>query len=155
MRAEYGVPLKWLSQVAQSKTTECIDWPFGVNANGYGQVRVGRKRQLAHRYICLTVHGDPPTTEHTDAAHSCGNRRCCNPAHIRHATSLENQRDKAVHGTLLRGEGRSGVKLTEAKVKSIKQRIGQDSITQIARDFGVSLNAIWLIKTGRNWAHVQ
>lgn len=52
----------------------------------------------AHRLMCVFVNGDCPPDKN-EAAHSCGNRKCVNPAHLRWATYEENGADKIIHGT--------------------------------------------------------
>jgi len=51
--------------------------------------------------------------------------------------------------------GGYNTKLTEAKVKKIKQLLGRNkTLKEIARQFGVSDMQIHRIKTGENWAHI-
>jgi hypothetical protein len=151
-RAKYGEPLKWLLAALLAETDECIEWPFGLDGNGYGIVRVGKKRFGAHRYLCIEAHGEPPTPQHTDAAHSCGNRKCCNKRHLRHATSLDNSRDAMIHGTTARGDGHGRSKLTQDQAREIK--LSGDSGVLMARKYGISESAVSLIRSGVNWASV-
>lgn len=153
MRVRRGEPMAWLRQQLRGNGSMCAIWPFG-QSHGYGAIRHNGRTWHAHRLVCLMAHGEPSANQ-TDVAHSCGNRLCCNPNHLRHATSAENQRDKIVHGTMPHGEGHSGSKLNESDVRKIKRDIGRRSMKQIAEDHGVSVNAIYLIKKGVNWRHVQ
>ncbi|WP_167705803.1 HNH endonuclease [Xanthomonas sp. 3376] len=151
MRAKYGEPLRWLRQVALRQERRCIEWPFGVTRAGYGYVRVGSTRQHAHRYVCILVHGEPGPGQ-TDVAHSCGNRLCCNPAHLRHATSAENSEDAMRHGTVRKGDNHPAAKLTSADVSTIRTMLGARSMSEIARDFRVSRKAVAHIRDGATWA---
>ena len=155
MRAKYGEPLKWLKAALLVETDDCVLWPYAATNGGYGQVRVGRERMQAHRYVCIEAHGAPPSPTHTDAAHSCGNRLCCNKRHVRHATSLENSADAAVHGTILAGERHPRAKLTTDQVKEIKALLSTRGPTALAREYGVSHKAIGFIRDGVNWASVS
>lgn len=52
------------------------------------------------------------------------------------------------------GEDHPEAKLTERDVREIKDRIGDDSLAEIARDYSVSKQAIFHISSGRSWSHV-
>lgn len=54
------------------------------------------------------------------------------------------------------GSENGNSRLTEDQVREIKSRIAQGaSDTSIAKDFGVRAGAIWFIRTGKHWSHVQ
>lgn len=150
MRAKYGEPLRWLQEVALREDDACIEWPFGTTRSGYGYVRVGSRRQHAHRYVCILAHGAPRPGQ-TDVAHSCGNRLCCNPLHLRHATSAENSEDAMRHGTLRKGDSHPGAKLTSAQVSAIRGMLGARSMSRIALDFRVSRKTVAHIRDGNTW----
>lgn len=73
-----------------SNTDQCILWPHGQTNNGYPSM--GPSRPRAHRYVCEQKYGPAPKGK-TDAAHSCRNRLCINPRHLRWATRSENMMD--------------------------------------------------------------
>lgn len=81
------------------KSDDCLEWPYARSGVGYGQMRVDGRSVNVHRLVCLKAHGDPPTREH-QAAHSCGNRLCCNHRHLSWKTQAENELDKVAHGTM-------------------------------------------------------
>jgi hypothetical protein len=152
MRARHGEPVRWLLSQAAVDDEHCRPWPFG-QTHGYGAVRYKGRTWNAHRLLCLLVHGEPEAGQ-TDVAHSCGNRLCCNPRHLRHATPAENQGDKAKHGTVLKGAACPSAKLSEADVVSIRSAISSTPSGELAKRFGVSSRAIRLIASRVNWAHV-
>lgn len=98
MKATYGDPRKWLERAILSDAEECLVWPFATKPNGYGDFRIRGRMMYPHRYVCMSANGDPPDMS-MQAGHSCGNRACCNPKHIRWVTRQENEADKRVHGT--------------------------------------------------------
>lgn len=71
----------------------CIEWPFSRDRNGYGNYQDGTIKR-AHRVILEAVKGPPPSPEKNIAAHNCDNPSCVNPAHLRWATTLENNLDR-------------------------------------------------------------
>ncbi len=95
-----GKVQRWIDELLEQDTDECIIWPFARNNKGYGNLRVDRQYVSAHRYICIQVHDQPPSSEHV-ASHSCGNGfgGCVNPKHLRWKTYSENEQEKKVHGT--------------------------------------------------------
>jgi hypothetical protein len=55
-----------------------------------------------------------------------------------------------------RGEAHHNSKLNKDKVLSVFRRLDSgDSLRAIAEDFKVSITAIWLIKKGVNWSHIN
>jgi len=71
----------------------CWNWQAAAGAGGYGVFKLTSCRTVtAHRLALIAATGiDPPDLQ---AAHSCNNVLCCNPAHLRWATHQENQDDK-------------------------------------------------------------
>lgn len=55
---------------------DCWPWQSGVSGHGFPRIRHGG-RQLAVRRIIMK------TPEGMQTYQSCGNKRCCNPAHLR------------------------------------------------------------------------
>jgi hypothetical protein len=133
---------------------ECVPWPFKATyGSGYGAVTFGGKLTGAHRAVCEINHGPPPSPKH-EAAHSCGNKACVNPAHLRWATPKENAADKAFHGTAPIGEANGCAKLTTQQVAQIRNLKGTATQTAIAQRFGVSRRAIGMIFSNQTWKAV-
>jgi DNA-binding transcriptional regulator YiaG len=134
---------------------ECLLWPFGTNSYGYGQVRFNGSQAPAHRVVCELAHGPFPTPEH-HAAHDnngamCASRSCVNPKHLRWATALENEADKAKHGGIVRGERHGRAKLTERDVQEIRQMKGALSTAELAARYSVSVRTIRNVHSGKKW----
>ncbi|PDT15906.1 hypothetical protein CO670_15540 [Rhizobium sp. J15] len=153
--ARNGEPKAWLETALKLDISACIEWPFGRGGAGYGMIKSGGKMVTVHTIACTSKHGERPSSKF-EAAHSCGNRACCNPNHLRWATSKENNADKIMHGTLLRGENVHTSKLNERDVREIKRVLALGiPKTKIAGDYGVSAATIIAIADGRNWRHVR
>lgn len=69
-------------------TTPCWEWTGNQNRNGYGRVRAGGRREMAHRAVYELFRG--PIPEGLQADHTCRNRACCNPQHIEIVDGLTN-----------------------------------------------------------------
>ncbi len=142
VRPEEGSIGKFYKNVLLSNIDECINWPFNTTVMGYPVYkRNDKKTDLVHRQICEDVNGKPESNR-LDVAHSCGNRLCVNPKHLRWATRKENHKDKIKHGT-------NGKKLTLEQVKQI--RADKRYYKEIAKDYGVGVLAIHKIKTFKSW----
>jgi hypothetical protein len=92
-RSEKGAGAALLLSLVGTDNDDCVLWPFGGYLNGYGYVYFKGKLTGAHRASCWLKFGAPPTSDH-QAAHSCGQKRCVNPRHLRWATQRENEADK-------------------------------------------------------------
>jgi hypothetical protein len=91
--------------------------------------------------LALVLHtGQNPAN--LEAAHSCHNRRCVNPSHLRWATRSENSRDR-------RKDGTSNSKITLDDATYI--RLSTDSVRSVAERFGISTSAVYKKKNGMLW----
>lgn len=149
--ARNGDHERWIKNAAASDASDCILWPFGKNASGYGHTRHNDRQTGPHRVVCELRHGAPPFPW-AEAAHSCNNRACCNPNHLRWATSLSNHDDKRAAGTISRGEALPQTVLTRSQVIQIDAQLSTRRKTHIARDFGVSIGTIINIANGQTWS---
>ncbi len=150
-RMDVGIQKAFFDLAAKSTLDECIKWPFSYAPNGYPRIKDGYVSRGAHRVMCETVHGPrPKDKEH--AAHSCGNRWCINPNHLRWATAKENHSDRKAHGTYPYGERSPGSKLTEEIVKAI--RASDESITALAERYKVHFGTVSRIKRRLAWTHI-
>ena len=88
------------------------------------------------------------------ALHSCRNRHCCRPEHLREGTQQENMEDRDKDGTTAhnRGEQNGFSTLTEDQVRAI--RADARIYKLIAKDYGVRVSTICRIKLRETWTHV-
>lgn len=78
---------------------ECWDWKSTAVAAGYGRIKIAQKLYSAHRVAFFLVNPDVDITGKKDVVmHSCDNRRCCNPAHLRLGTLRDNFMDMVQKG---------------------------------------------------------
>jgi hypothetical protein len=112
------------------------------------------RSNIAARIICEETQGFPQDSN-LDAAHSCGNKICVNPNHIRWATRKENEADKIIHGTKNQGETVWNSKLRKEDVLKILQLKGEKTGVEVARYFGLHPTTVRMIWRGKRWAHLS
>lgn len=78
-------PLKILSRVSVNKDNDCWNW-IGIveKKNGYGRFFVKKSPYLAHRIVFEIFNGKLNPLLVLD--HTCKNRKCVNPDHLREVT---------------------------------------------------------------------
>lgn len=146
----------------------CWIWTAARNPKGYGRFSVdwrAGKWELAHRTSYRLSVGPIPAG--ALILHSCDNPPCVNPAHLRPGNYSDNQRDAYDRGRrehrlitrvvsdYARGERISRSKLTDEKVREIRQRLANgESQGQLSKAFDVRQTTISLIARGLTWRHV-
>ena len=73
-------------------------WPF-VGARsplGYGRFHMPGNKSVPANRVAMLLSGTDPIG--FDVLHSCDNPPCCNPAHLRLGTALDNARDAQLRG---------------------------------------------------------
>ena len=152
-RARVGEPAQFVDDLVLANLSEeaCLLWPYAQDRGGYGVIVIDGANVGAHRFVCREAHGEPPSGDY-EAAHSCGNRLCCNPKHLRWATVRDNHADKKQDGTDQAGESNPRAKLTETDVLAI--RLSAASAVALALKYGVTKEMIYAIRKRRNWTHL-
>lgn len=138
---------------------DCLFWPFQTKEVRKNRItlKFGEKMQVVSRYVCELAHGAPPV-ESYDAAHSCGNGHlnCMNARHLRWATKAENQADRLIHGTDIRGEKSPSAVLNRDDVMEIRRRLAAgETDWAIAGIYAVSRTCIQPIKHRRSWGWLE
>lgn len=150
-----GSVQRWLEQHKDHIGDDCLLWPFSKN-EGYFSVKLPSGGWTkAHRRMCELAHGKAQAG--MNALHSCHNKSCVNPRHLRWGTQMENIHDAIEAGAMPFGEKRRTSKLTVSDVRAIKRRLatGNETNEDIAKDYPVCRAAIWQIAAGKSWRHVK
>ena len=75
------------------KTSTCWEWTGAKVHNGYGVFSLpGNKQQVAHKFSFRLALGEVP--EKMELDHTCHNRACVRPDHLRLATHKQNQENR-------------------------------------------------------------
>lgn len=148
-----GEPMQWIEDHKGFDGRECLIWPYAIQGNGYSIIKIGKRNIGAYRLMCIKVHGEPPSPKH-EASHSCGNRKCVNPTHLRWDTRAGNQADRLAHGTHNRGSRSKFAKLTPDDVIRIRELYGTMKQVDLAEMFGVSRSTVRGIAARAHWAWV-
>ncbi len=145
----------WLANHVNYEGDDCLIWPF-AKSKGYGVINSLSGNKMVSRIMCAHRNG-PPSVKSLHAAHTCGNGHlgCCNPKHLYWATKLENEHDKIKHGTTNQGERHGNAKLTDSKVRAIREFAYTCQGQTIADLFGISKTTVYKIIRGELWGHVQ
>ena len=109
----------------------------------------GKEKNIRlHRAVCIAFHGLPPSESHV-AAHNDGNPLNNNANNLRWATPTENVHDRVKHGRPYTGSDNPNATLTPQDVLRILE--SADSLSKLAKKFGVSKTQISRIRRGRSW----
>lgn len=135
----------------------CLNWTGSIDTRGYGHLRWEGRICRAHRVAYAVVNGAIPQTvcgSRSVIMHTCDNRICCNPDHLRLGTQRENMADMVAKRRQARlpGESNGRAVLTVSDVRAI--RADNRGSRTIARDYPVSRAAVQRIKSGAAWSSV-
>jgi hypothetical protein len=142
----------------------CWEWTGPRKAEGYGLTwrwadadKRERKTVSAHRFVFMLMTGqdlDPDVL----VLHSCDNPPCCNPAHLRAGTHVENMLDMKERGRSPRGAAHcNAAQLGDEDVADIRARykryVKGRGAPALGAEYGVSRTIILAVvqRTGR-WA---
>lgn len=74
------------------KSGDCWEWQARITKYGYGQFWFEGAAENAHRFAWRESSG--ATTQGMDIDHTCHNRRCVRPAHLRETTRRQNAENR-------------------------------------------------------------
>lgn len=146
-------PARFWAKVNIGLPDACWEWKSTLYPTGYGAIQHEGKTKYAHR-VGYELHNNSLIPPGFLVMHSCDNRACINPAHLRLGTPQDNTIDMFSKN---RGYRAQGVKHHNAKLNDeMVTRIRQDprSHSLVASELGLHKSTIRLIRLGVSWAHV-
>lgn len=138
---------------------DCWAWKASLTTGGYGRFKVKSYHSVsAHRVAYALANKQHP--KDSLVLHSCDNRKCVNPKHLRLGTAQDNSDDMVIRGRgVIRdqsGSKNGNAKLTEKDVSAIKGMIAEGvNNIKIAEVYGVTHQSISKIRRGHAWANVS
>ena len=141
---------RFMSKVLVDEKTNCWNWNGYIEPNGYGHASYKNKTIRAHRLSYFLFKDN--TNVDLVICHSCNNRQCVNPEHLREDTRKSNSIDMVNSGNQMQQ------KLSVEQVIEIKKRLinwypGLN--TELAKEYGVNNRTISGIKLGKRWSHIS
>lgn len=122
---------------------ECWNWTGHLDSSGYGRIAVDGKSILAHRIIWTLINGEVPIDKPL-IIHTCDNRRCCNPKHLKAGTHQDNMDDKVERNRCYRpptGENHPLCMIPDIIVEEIRKEYNNNkktTIVKLAKKYNVS-----------------
>lgn len=135
--------------------SSCWTWTGGRTASGYGAFALSHSKQIrAHRYAFEIHYGRKPNGM---VLHSCDNRICCNPLHLREGKHGDNMKDMSARKRAAREERHHKAKLKRAEVLAIHclYSTSDYSTYELAEIFGMAQPTIGQIVQGNLWPDVR
>ena len=132
----------------------------GMASNGYRMVSIrhedGKYRtRCVHELVALVFLGQPPAW-HQEYRHKDNNKENCSVGNLCFGTCADNAKDRKAAGTHRVGSQMNNAKLNETIVRWMRRRVAEGfSVTQIARDIGISQSTASLAVLGKTWTHVK
>lgn len=153
---------RFWSQVDRSG--ECWIWTGYINPQtGYGQftLNISERSELgagrivsAPRFACTQHLGAPP--DGAAVLHSCDNRACVRPAHLRWGTVEQNNREAWDRNRQQDGERHHQAKLSDDAVRQIRLRADRgERVASLAEEFGIDRSYCFAIVRGDSRKGVQ
>lgn len=130
-----------------------------LNSDGYPLVRLSKEGRtelfLIHRLVAAAFLKKAPGKDWVNHKDLDKTNNCA--TNLEWCTPQENDHHATLFGAKPKGSCHGMSKLTEESVRQIKQRLRiKDTIQRkLAKEFGVSVGTLQLIKKGRTWVHVK
>ena len=138
----------------------CWEWT-STTKNGYGVFEssgismpaLKSKKRGAHQVSYEAYHGVIPSG--LVVRHTCDNPLCVNPDHLILGTQADNVADREARGRRkdINGEKIGTAKLTAKDILEI--RASSESLTVLAKRYGVHKSNISAIRSGKSWKHLS
>lgn len=143
---------RFMRHVQVTQAGACWLWQGYRTPDGHGQFRFLGRTEYAHRAL-LRMLGQDLTGK--VVRHRCDNPACVNPQHLTTGTHTDNVRDRVRAGRSAAGERNGRAKLTWVDVDRIRRAyaLGQATLAQLARRFGVDERQVARIVRGEVWCN--
>lgn len=147
--------LRFWNKVIISDPEECWNWTAGTQSQGYGSFGIAPgKIALAHRLAYELENGEIP--DGMCVMHTCDNRLCCNPAHLKLGTRADNNKDMISKHRHAFGIRNGNAVLTDLDVINMRSdyRDGDCMLRNLSTKYGVHKETIRSVVEGKSWKHL-
>lgn len=136
------------------KTESCWLWKGCAQPNGYGLYGMDYKVLRAHRASYVIFKG--PIQKGFLVLHSCDNRSCVNPKHLRTGTHKDNSMDAIKRNRQIRGSAHGRSKMSEEDVLRLRKQYDgkHGSIKKLADKEGLNKELVRKILKRLSWTHI-
>lgn len=155
---------KFWKLVSVRGSDECWPWIGYCEPKGYGKF-------MPTRLVCTRTHRFAYALKNGvtgmngfEVMHTCDNRPCCNPKHLKLGTQLDNIRDAVSKGRMrpVHGSKHRSAKLTESdveqliiKFRGVTEKERSLEIKKTSTRFGVRTESINAALRGSTWRRVH
>lgn len=140
----------WSKVDKKDDTTACWEWKTGCFDTGYGMFSYKCKSIGAHK-MSMMIYLNREIENGKHILHSCDNRKCCNPHHLREGTHKENMEDRTERNKYNVGEKHFNSKLSNEDVNKIREeyQLGNTSYNKLSKKYNISKATIYQIITNK------
>jgi hypothetical protein len=141
---------RFMEKIKIDPETNCWIWQASFNTTGYGQIRINKITRKAHQVAFELFIGE--RDKELDLCHSCNNKKCCNPEHLRQDTTSSNSID------MVKIKSHPNQILSVDEVIEIKKALRHYYYGQcrdLAHFYKVKLKTISDIKCGSSWSWLE
>ena len=137
--------------VTKLNDDECWEWQLGLSVTGYGKMKIRPKTMATHRFSFVIHNLYSPEM----VLHSCDNRKCVNPKHLRAGNHIENMADMTARNRQATGMRHGFTKITDEQVLELRSMYAAGvKMKAIAIHFGINKGSVANIACGRCWRHL-
>lgn len=130
-------------EVVYGQIVACWTWNGDRLPNQYGVFRARGGSQMAHKISYEISNG--PVSDAGQVLHSCDNPSCVNPAHLHAGSQSDNMVE--MH---CRQRGRTKMSFEAADEARMRRHTGE-TVTSLARGYGVSMSAMSDLVNNKSW----
>jgi hypothetical protein len=125
-----------------------------MSKDGYYTVTLGYGKTVNLHRVLAEAFLEAPKEGQTEVAHNDGCRTNNNLSNLRWATRTENQRDRFLHNTHLKGERNHCAAFTNQEAEEIRERLRIEKISNVAlaKELAVSHETVRCIRLNLTYA---
>ncbi len=142
---------RFLAKIDKGSDAACWNWTGATFVQGYGRFFPSRTKAVkAHRYS-WELFNERPIPAGLVICHSCDNKLCVNPSHLRADTQASNNREAIERGRWKPNIGIANGRAAINPIQVAEIRASKDTQQALAARYGVSQTHVSRIIRRDNW----